>query len=73
MKRDERGWRVYAELRDAYGADVLVKQSSSAEGSHLWIFVKGGGITNNDGASHLTRAQAKRVRAAIDKWLKETA
>lgn len=75
--RDERGFRVYAEFEDTYGANVTVKQSSADPLDKLRIFVKGGGTSGerrtNDGAAHLDIKQATRVRDAINKWLEDQA
>lgn len=72
---DNRGFRCYLEMPDAYGAEVRIKESSSAEKKCVWIFVKGGGITSsggtNDGAAHLTTAQARRVIAALKAFLED--
>ena len=72
MKKDQRGFREYLSLADSYGANVHVKESSSAEGAHVWIFINGGGVSNNDGSAHLSRRQAKRVHAALARWLRDT-
>lgn len=74
-RRDSRGFRVYCELRHNYGGLVTVKQSSSAEGERCWIFIDNRGtqlISSPNGSAHLTRAQAKRVMLALQKFLEET-
>jgi len=72
-----RGLLEFCRFRDSYGAVVRVQTSSSAMKPHAWVFIVGGGTTGdrrvNDGAAHLTRAHAKRLRAALDKWLRLSA
>lgn len=67
---NDRGFTWFVKFVDTYGADVSVVQSSSAERDALWIFIEGGGISNNKGSSHLSIEQAKEVRDAINRWLK---
>jgi hypothetical protein len=72
-----RGFTIYDDLEDDYGAQVRVQESSRAmlqgvhEYSWMWIFIKGGETENNDGAAHLNAEQAVRVRDAITMWLRE--
>lgn len=65
-----RGLLEYGRFTDAYGATVRVQTSSDASRPHVWVFVQGGstGATNKAGA-HLTRQQARYLRAALDRWL----
>lgn len=42
MKKDSRGFKIYGEFEDSYGAQIYIKQSSSAEGNFCWIGVHGG-------------------------------
>jgi hypothetical protein len=73
--KDARGFSEYLTMKDAYEADVKIKMSSSAEKKCVWFYVKGGGIVAsggiNDGAAHLTEAQARRVIKALQKFLED--
>lgn len=70
MKKDLRGFAVFTTFEDTYGATVTIKESSSAEGKRGWLFVKGGGIKNNDGAVHFDNRQARRMIKALENYLK---
>lgn len=73
VKRNSRGFREYLTMKDFYGAEVRVTKSSIATRSCVWIFIKDGGaaaIGNpNDGAAHLTKAQARRIIKALTKFI----
>ena len=69
--QDARGFFQYGELTDTYGATVRVKESSSAEESKVWIVTQGGSVNGNNGAAHLNLEQAKRVRDALEEWIKD--
>lgn len=79
MVDNDRNLGRYALFTDTYGAEVKVSQSSSAEGPHVWIFVKGGGANNPDhhlavkgeSAAHLSLEQATLVRDALSEWLQD--
>lgn len=73
MKRTPRGFSVYSEIKDSNGRTIRVQESSRADGPCVWIF-----CTDADGADavmhvgkpmafspHLTKAQARRVAAAL--------
>ena len=77
---DIRGFTTYDTFQDSYGAEVRVKESSSAEEPKVWIFVAGGktsglsGIDRNDtndGQAHLNEEQVDKVIAALQQWKKE--
>lgn len=76
---NDRNLGRYAKFTDSYGAEVKVSQSSSAEGPHVWIFVKGGGANDPNhhahepggAAAHLTQKQATLVRDALSEWLED--
>lgn|GEM_PF-4122640 len=65
----ERGFTGYAQLEDSYGADVRVQDSSAAEAAHVWIFIEGGQVGDNDGSAHLNEDQARQVRDALTAFL----
>lgn len=73
VKRNSRGFREYLTMKDFYGAEVRVTESSIATRSCVWIFIKGGGVVAsggyNDGAAHLTKAQARRIIKALTKFI----
>lgn len=72
-KRTPRGFSIYGEYKDSRGQTVRVQESSSAMGPCVWIFCNA-----EDGSDalihlgkptarspHLTKAQARRVAAAL--------
>lgn len=65
----ERGFATYAHFQDTYGAEIIVRESSSAMESKVWIFTDGGGVTNNKGSVHLNLEQAKTIVAALQEWI----
>jgi hypothetical protein len=64
-----RGFSGFAQFEDSYGADVRVQASSQAMYDAVWIFVKGGGIDDNEGSTHLNAQQARIVRDALNEFL----
>ena len=69
---NDRNLGRYARFKDTYGAEVKVSQSSSAEGPHVWIFIKGGGANEGkDAAAHLSVEQAKEVIGALTEWVED--
>jgi hypothetical protein len=74
MKKTNRGFRIYSEFKDTYGADVRVQMSSNVL-KRCWIFVKGGMqkeyADKNDGSLHLSEAQAKRLITALQKFIQD--
>ena len=72
IARTGRGFPIYADFEDTYKAQVRVIESSSAERNCVWVFIDDGEIKDNDGAAHLTRKQAKKLRNALNAWLEET-
>lgn len=71
-KKDQRGFGIYTEFVDTYGASVRIKQSSSIS-KRCWIYIEGGATagtsSSNDGATHLNVVQAKMVIKALQKFL----
>lgn len=65
-----RGFDVYEEFKDYYGADIRVQKSSLATEDCVWIFTKGG-TDNNDGALHLSKSQAIKLMTGLIEWLSE--
>ena len=75
MKRTNRGFNIYSEIKDSYGQEVRVQQSSNAEIEACWIFCHKEGkdahihLGNPQAYSpHLTKAQAKKVAKALLKF-----
>ncbi len=68
---DARGFTNYSTVIDSYGAKVRVKESSNASGPHVWIFIEGGNVENNDGSTHLDVKQASAARDALTKFIDE--
>lgn len=79
MKKTSRGFSIYGEYKDSRGNTLRVQKSSSAMEDAVWIFVK-----DKDGqeayehlgeihavSPHLTKAQARRVAAALMKFANE--
>jgi len=64
MTRTDRGFTIYDQFDDRYGHSVRIQESSLATEPCVWIFPLGG-------AAHLTLDQAKRVRDALDTFIKE--
>ena len=73
MKRTPRGFAIYGEYKDSRGNRIRVQESSDASGAHCWIFThdaegRSAYIHNaemHSAAPHLTKAQARRVAAAL--------
>ena len=64
--KTDRGFAVYDELTDRYGATISVQESSLATEPCCWIFCTGG-----TGTPHLTLDQARRVRDALNVFITE--
>lgn len=73
LRRTARGFRVYAEFVDTYGATVDVVASSLATERRVWLHVRPDGATATvpGGNAHLDADGAVRVRDALDTWLAE--
>lgn len=73
----ERGFADYMEFTDTYDAQVTVRESSRAmiegenEGPWVWVFVKGGQLSTNDGAAHLNPKQARQLVIGLQDFLSE--
>lgn len=74
MKRTNRGFAVFTQFTDTYGADVRVQMSSAAGVRRCWVFAHGGGTIRaehredqerNNAAPHLSPAQARRMAKAL--------
>lgn len=60
----ERGFTIYDQFTDRYGHRVTVQESSLATEPCCWIF-------HDSTAPHLTLSQARRVRDALDTFIRE--
>jgi hypothetical protein len=70
MKRTERGFAVYTEFKDQYGANCRIVRSSLATGRCVWIqneVVHHMG--EHIGNAHLTVPMAKRVIKALQAFV----
>lgn len=64
----DRGFANYARFKDTAGTEVIIRQSSVATYSAVWIF--GAGTLRNPGcALHLDADRARTVIAALQEWL----
>ena len=70
---NDRGFKLYGETRDTYGALIRVKESSADPLIQGWLFIEGGVLDGNDGAAHLTVEQAKDVIAALRRFVRDKA
>lgn len=79
MKKTNRGFSIYKEIKDSYGSTVTVQESSAATQHCCWIFTndhRGDDVVDCVGAKnnrqsvspHLTKAQARRVAKALLKF-----
>lgn len=66
-----RGFGVYADFVDSYGAKIAVYESSAATDYCVWVAARGGSLTDNNAAMHLTREEATELRDGINAWLSE--
>lgn len=80
LTRGDRGLQAYGEpFRDAYGAELEVYESSSAESPHVWMKVVGAtepGQANHGNApgtafAHMNEEQARALVARLQTWLDE--
>ncbi len=67
----ERGFTVYDEFTDTYRDDVRIQESSAATGARVWIFCNKHGFPQESASPHLDVEQAKRVRDALDAFIRE--
>lgn len=65
---NDRGFLLYGgrRIQTAYGHDIRVQESSSAEGPHVWLFIDGSRIARDP---HLSLAQAVAVHAALGQFI----
>jgi len=75
MKKTARGFNIYSGIKDSYGQEVRVQQSSNAEIEACWIFCHKDGkdahihLDKPQAYSpHLTKAQARKVATALLKF-----
>ena len=64
-----RGFSIYDQFTDTYGATIRVQESSAATEPKVWIFAEGGMAENP--SPHLNVEQAKRLRDALDAFISE--
>lgn len=70
IETNDRGFLTYAggPIATDYGHTITVRESSSAEGPHLWLFI-GESEQTEKGSPHLSLAQAITLRAALDQFI----
>lgn len=69
LKRTERGFIIYSEIRDSYKNEVRVVQSSKVGGPYVWIFCHHPKDPDKATSPHLSIGQAKRIRDALTKFI----
>jgi hypothetical protein len=65
-----RGLRLWGTFKDTHGNRIRVQESSAADGPCMWIFCDSDQLP--DPSPHLNRAGARRLRAALDRYLADT-
>ena len=65
-----RGFGIYAEIRDKYGAKVRVQQSSLATDDCVWIFADDSPEMDNP-SPHLNVEQARAIRDGLTAFIEE--
>jgi hypothetical protein len=71
-RRTKRGFRIYADFKDQYGANVHIVESSLATKRCVWIqneICFCGPDKEPIGNAHLTVTMAKRVILALQKFV----
>jgi len=70
MKRTQRGFRIYTEFKDEYGANIRVQESSLATKRCVWIQNEVVDCSGTPlGNAHLTVPMAKRVIKALQRFV----
>ncbi len=70
LKRSHRGFAIYGEIKDTRKCVVRVTRSSAGGLPCCWIFVDDPmRVYREAPAPHLSRAQAKRVIAALQRFV----
>lgn len=70
MRYTSRGFGIWEQFEDRYGAHIRVQSSSSASERCVWIFSNEPDKEGAGGAIHLNRAQAVKLRRALEAWEK---
>lgn len=70
VETNDRGFLTYAggPIATDYGHTITVRESSAAEGPHVWLFI-GESERTEKGSPHLSLAQALMLRAALDQFI----
>ena len=73
VTREGRGLRQYGkEMRCSYGTRINVRESSSAEGSYVWLFMEQQFYSDQpvkDASAHLSVKQARELVRRLQTWL----
>jgi len=64
-----RGFVIYDQFKDTYGSEIRIQHSSAATRTCVWIFADG--EDDSTSSPHLDVEQAKRVRDALDVFIRE--
>lgn len=66
-----RGFLTYGggPLPSDYGHTITVRESSAAEGPHVWLFIDATEATSTQGDPHLTLAQAIALRERLSQFI----
>lgn len=68
---NDRGFYDYGggPIPTSYGHTITVRESSSAEGPHVWLFIDTTGAVSKQGDPHLNLAQAITLREALSQFI----
>lgn len=66
-----RGFAIYDEFLDDHGCVVRVQKSSAATASLVWIFCANRDDPEKDCSPHLDVAGARRLRDALNTFIRE--
>ena len=75
ITKTERGFHNYGRpVHCTYGTEVWVRESSSADGPHVWMFLKEDrsvlpSTPPGEAACHLNASQAREVIRRLQTWL----
>lgn len=76
IDKTERGFSIYGEFIDTYGATIRVQESSAVGPQKIWIYCTGGGTVKNDkdanATAHLNIEQMKKLRDILDTAIKDS-
>lgn len=65
-----RGFAIYGTIRDDRGSEITVQESSAADDSFVWLWLRTTSVTESAAAAHLSVEQATELRDALNRFLK---